>query len=66
MTKNEIINKIVSHLLDQRETLNLELSSMNHNESSFMDRRTTLESQIQNIDLQLDRRVQDCEMLPQA
>ena len=61
MTKNEIINKIVEKLLYQREELNDELRLLNHNEPTFMEKRTTLELAINNIDMQLDRRIMDCE-----
>lgn len=64
MTKNMIIEKVINSLLQQRKDLNYELSNLNHNEASFMERRTTLENAIYNIDMQLDRRIMDCEIEP--
>ena len=62
MTKNTIIEKIVDRLLQQRKDLSYELGSLNHNEASFMEKRITLENAINSIDMQLDRRVMDCEL----
>jgi hypothetical protein len=62
MTKNVIIEKIVDSLLQQRKDLSYELGNLNHNEATFLERRTTLESAIYNIDMQIDRRVMDCEL----
>lgn len=64
MKKNEIIEKVVSALLQQRKDLNYELSNLNHNEASFFEKRTTLENAINNIDMQVDRRIMDCEIEP--
>lgn len=61
MTKNSIIEKVVSGLLQQRKDLNYELSNLNHNEASFFERRTTLENAINQIDMAIDRRIMDCE-----
>lgn len=62
MTKNTIIEKIVDRLLEQRKDLIYELGNLNHNEASFIEKRITLENAIYNIDMQLDRRVMDCEL----
>tara|TARA_R110002167_G_scaffold81296_5_gene222698 strand:- start:565 stop:762 length:198 start_codon:yes stop_codon:yes gene_type:complete len=62
MTKNEILNRIIENLLSQRKELNYELKNLNHNESSYMEKRNTLQQAINDIDMQLDRRVMDCEM----
>lgn len=62
MTKNKIIEKIVDRLLEQRKDLIYELGNLNHNEASFIEKRITLENAIYNIDMQLDRRVMDCEL----
>jgi len=62
MDKNEIINKVVSSLLNERSTLSRELAELNHNEGSFLEKRMTLEGAINNIDMQIDRRIMDCEL----
>ena len=64
MNKNEIINKVVTNLLSERSTLSRELSELNHNEASFLEKRTTLENAINQIDMSIDRRIMDCEMYP--
>ena len=66
MTKNSIIDKIVTGLLEQRKDLSYELSALNHNEANFIEKRMTIETAINNIDMQLDRRVMDCEITPHA
>lgn len=62
MTKNEIIEKVIAGLMEQRKELSYELININHNEASYMERRTTLEVGINNIDMQIDRRIMDCEI----
>ncbi len=62
MKKNEIINNVVTSLLSQRETLNLELSLINHNDPSYIEKRLTLENQLREIDIQIDKRILDCEL----
>lgn len=64
MSKNEIINKIVDKLLKQREDLNYEIANLNCNEPSFFEKKSALEFAISNIDMQLDRRVAECEITP--
>ncbi len=64
MKKNEIIEKIIVELLEQRSALNCDLGQLNHNESNFFENRITLENAISNIDAHIDRRVQDCELSP--
>ena len=62
MEKNKIIEKIVDKLLSQRAYLNDELANLNYNEPTANDKKMTLEVAINNIDMQLDRRVMDCEI----
>lgn len=66
ITKNEIISKIIDRLMKQREDLNYELANLNHNETSYNDRRMTLENAIMNIDNQINQRILDCEYINQS
>ena len=61
MTKNEIITKVIEKLLYQRQELNDELKLINYNETNYFEKRTTIEAAINNIDMQIDRRIMDCE-----
>jgi len=61
MTKNEIITKVIEKLLYQREELTNELINLNYNENNYFDKKSTVELAISNIDMQLDRRIMDCE-----
>ena len=61
MTKNTIIEKVLYSLLQQRKDLSYELGNLNHNESSFIERRNTLEIAINNIDMQIDKRIMELE-----
>lgn len=62
MNKNTIIEKIVDKLLSQRSYLNDELANLNYNEPTANEKKMTIETAIINIDMQLDRRVMDCEI----
>ena len=59
MNKNEIIKSVIDSLSKQREDLIRELRDVNHNETSWNDKKFTLESAINNIDMQIQNRVMD-------
>lgn len=61
MNKNEIIEKIVIGMLAQRKTLIDELTELNFNETSFFERRLTLENAITQIDMKLDNLIFNCQ-----
>lgn len=58
--KNEIIEKVVDSLLMQRKNMTEELSIMNHNEASYMERRMTLENAINKIDMEVNNHLMNC------
>jgi len=62
MDKNTIIEKIVDRLLNQRSYLNDQIADLNYNEPTANEKKMALEMAINNIDMQLDRRVMDCEI----
>jgi hypothetical protein len=62
MNKNEILKIVIEGLMKQRADLNYELANLNHNESTFNDRKMTLEFAINNIDIQIGNRVMDLEL----
>ena len=62
--KNDIIERVINKLLEQREDLSRELRSINHNETSYIEKRTTLDKALIDIDMQIDRRIMDCELTP--
>ena len=62
MKKNEIINKIISDLLDQRRLIINELKDINHNEQSFNEKRMTLDKALMDIDMKIDLHIKDCEI----
>ena len=64
MNKNEVINKVISEMMSQRSVLNREIAELNHNESSYLERRTTLENQIRDIDMNVGNRIMDLEPSP--
>jgi len=51
--KNEVVESLVKALMDQRKSLVDEISMMNHNEVSWLDRKNTLEYAISNIDMKI-------------
>tara|TARA_R110000787_G_scaffold261374_1_gene366718 strand:+ start:467 stop:664 length:198 start_codon:yes stop_codon:yes gene_type:complete len=62
MTKNEILDKVIDSLMNQRSNISDELMHLNHNETSFHDRKMTLENAIMNIDSQISFRIGDLEL----
>lgn len=62
MTKNEILDKVIDSLMNQRSNISDELMLLNHNETSFHDRKMTLENAIMNIDSQISFRIGDLEL----
>lgn len=62
MNKNEILKTVIDGLMTQRADLNYELKELNHNETTFNDRKMTLEYAINNIDMQVSNRVMDLEL----
>jgi hypothetical protein len=63
MTKNEIIDKIVTGLIKQREILVNEITMMSFGEMSQMDKKQALEMQLGNIDMELGTHVMNSEIL---
>lgn len=57
MTKNELIEIVLRGLISQRETLNYKISELNQNELSYLEKKSTLEIQISNIDFQIDNKI---------
>lgn len=53
-SKSEIIGRIVIEMNNQREALVNELASMNYNENCSMDKKIAIESQLNNIDAQIN------------
>ena len=62
MNKNQIIQLIVEGLIQQRSDLNSELIELNHNEISFLEKRTTLDKAIMDIDMQISNTLMNCEI----
>ena len=62
MNKNTIIQMVIDKLLNQRNTLIVELTELNYNEASALDKRAAIEMQIANIDVQINSRIVDCEL----
>jgi len=62
MNKNEILKTVIDSLMKQRADLNYELIGLNHNESTFNERKMTLEFAISNIDMQVSNRVMELEL----
>ena len=62
MTKNEILDKVIDSLMNQRSNISDELMLLNHNETSFHDRKMTLENALMNIDSQISFRIGDLEL----
>ena len=62
MNKNEILKNVIDGLMKQRHDLNYEITNLNHNETSFNDKKMTLEFAISNIDIQIQNRVMDLEI----
>ena len=61
MTKNEIITKVIEKLLYQRQELTDAFKEINYNELNFTEKRIAIEGALYNIDMQIDRRIMDCE-----
>ncbi len=64
MNKNDVINKVITELMSQRSVLNREIAELNHNESSYMEKRMTLENQIRDIDMNVSNHVMNLELTP--
>jgi hypothetical protein len=64
MTKNEILDKVIDSLMDQRSNINDELMLLNHNETSCHDRKMTLENALMNTDSQISLRIAELELTP--
>jgi hypothetical protein len=64
MTKNEILDKVIDSLMDQRADINRELTNLNHNETSSHDRKMTLENALMNVDSQISLRIAELELTP--
>lgn len=54
MNKNDIIGKAIDRLISQREKLVEEITKINHNEPSHLDRSNCLDKQIIDIDMRID------------
>ena len=62
MKKNEILNKLIESLTNQRKELIEKIANVNHNENSYSTQVMTLENSVNNIDIQLGLRVLDLEI----
>jgi len=54
VTKNEIISKLIESLTDQRDRLVREIIEINVNETNAFEKRTMIEFQLSNLDMQID------------
>jgi len=63
MTKNEIIKIVIDGLMEQRKEMVNALTMVNHNEPNYLDNRTTFDIQINNIDMAIDRRMMEIEIM---
>jgi hypothetical protein len=61
MTKNQVLKIVIEELMSQRSELIHEVKNLNHNESSWGDRKFTLENSISNIDMNLNVRIMELE-----
>lgn len=50
----KIIERVVVALLEQRDQLIRQLSDLNYNEPNYMAKESTIQSQIGQIDMQID------------
>ena len=62
ITKNEILTTVIESLMKQRADLIYQLGNLNHNETTFKDRKMTLDMAISNIDMQVGYRVLNLEI----
>ena len=62
MNKNEILKTVIESLMKQRADLIYQLGNLNHNETTFNDRKMTLDMAISNIDMQVGYRVLNLEI----
>lgn len=52
--KNEALKELLYKLTDQRKSLVSELTNMDYNNSNYLEKKSTIEIQINNIDAQMN------------
>ncbi len=62
MTKNDVIDKVIKLLLEERKDFGYELRNINYNETQWMEKKITLEMQINNVDMNIQNRLMEMEM----
>lgn len=64
MTKNSVIERVIDGLMRQRDVLSRELTELNYNEPSALEKKNSIDKALMDIDMNIDRRIMDCEITP--